>query len=198
MCRTLTYIVSKPGRNISKSVKTRSVPDRTRLHNGNQAMMQEINSDIGLAPRITPSHTTWPGLGSWHCNTLLPCEGFYRKLAENNIVFSFEMFHLASIVQHIITYLNSFTSMPGLDFFTRRREPEVHRRTSDLVDVSEVDGNSQENRASPQETLCPRDPDVYYNPRLDPQHYLDGPLSWNPSTRLRQMLARPGIVVRDA
>lgn len=36
---------------------------------------------------------------------------------------------------------------------------------------------------------------VYHNPRLDPKNYLDGPLSWNPSTRLRQMLARPGIVV---
>ncbi|KAN0132890.1 Pyruvate/Phosphoenolpyruvate kinase-like domain containing protein [Lactarius tabidus] len=36
---------------------------------------------------------------------------------------------------------------------------------------------------------------VYYNPRLDPQNYLDGPLSWNPATRLRQMLARPGIIV---
>ena len=36
---------------------------------------------------------------------------------------------------------------------------------------------------------------VYNNPRLDPKNYLDGPLSWNPATRLRQMLARPGIVV---
>lgn len=36
---------------------------------------------------------------------------------------------------------------------------------------------------------------VYYNPRLDPKNYLEGPLSSNPSTRLRQMLARPGIVV---
>ena len=36
---------------------------------------------------------------------------------------------------------------------------------------------------------------VYYNSRLDPKNYLDGPLSWNPATRLRQMLARPGIVV---
>jgi hypothetical protein len=35
----------------------------------------------------------------------------------------------------------------------------------------------------------------YYNPRLDPKHYMEGPLSSNPSTRLRQMLARPGIVV---
>lgn len=36
---------------------------------------------------------------------------------------------------------------------------------------------------------------VYYNPRLDPKLFLDGPLSVNPATRLRQMLARPGIVV---
>lgn len=37
--------------------------------------------------------------------------------------------------------------------------------------------------------------DVYYNPRLDPKNYLEGPLAPNPSTRLRQMLARPGIIV---
>ncbi|KAJ7350594.1 oxaloacetate acetylhydrolase [Mycena albidolilacea] len=35
----------------------------------------------------------------------------------------------------------------------------------------------------------------YYNARFEPRHYLDGPLSTNPATRLRQMLARPGIVV---
>ncbi|KAG6822885.1 hypothetical protein H0H87_002386, partial [Tephrocybe sp. NHM501043] len=35
----------------------------------------------------------------------------------------------------------------------------------------------------------------YYNARLDPANYLDGPLSSNPATRLRQMLARPGIVI---
>ncbi|KAF4563213.1 hypothetical protein EYR40_007079 [Pleurotus pulmonarius] len=38
-------------------------------------------------------------------------------------------------------------------------------------------------------------PSVYYNARLDPKNFLEGPLSDNPSTRLRQMLARPGIVV---
>jgi hypothetical protein len=36
---------------------------------------------------------------------------------------------------------------------------------------------------------------VYYNARLDPANYMDGPLSCHPATRLRQMLARPGIVV---
>ncbi|KAJ7270054.1 Phosphoenolpyruvate/pyruvate domain-containing protein [Mycena haematopus] len=35
---------------------------------------------------------------------------------------------------------------------------------------------------------------VYYNARLDPCNYVDGPLSCNPATRLRQMLARPGII----
>ncbi|KZT05334.1 phosphoenolpyruvate pyruvate domain-containing protein [Laetiporus sulphureus 93-53] len=36
---------------------------------------------------------------------------------------------------------------------------------------------------------------AYYNARLDPKNYLEGPLSSNPATRLRQMLARPGIVI---
>jgi hypothetical protein len=44
-------------------------------------------------------------------------------------------------------------------------------------------------------TPAPRDPTVYYNPRLDLKNFLEGPLSSNPATRLRQMLARPGIVV---
>ncbi|KAJ6497577.1 Pyruvate/Phosphoenolpyruvate kinase-like domain-containing protein [Mycena sanguinolenta] len=35
---------------------------------------------------------------------------------------------------------------------------------------------------------------VYYNARLDPSNYMDGPLSYNPATRLRQLLARPGII----
>lgn len=38
---------------------------------------------------------------------------------------------------------------------------------------------------------------VYYNARLDPKNFVEGPLSPNPATRLRQMLARPGIVVRS-
>lgn len=47
------------------------------------------------------------------------------------------------------------------------------------------------------EESTPRAPNVYYNARLDPQNFLEGPLSLNPATRLRQMLARPGIVVSD-
>jgi hypothetical protein len=36
----------------------------------------------------------------------------------------------------------------------------------------------------------------YNNPRLDPANFKDGPLSVNAATRLRQMLARPGVIVR--
>jgi hypothetical protein len=70
---------------------------------------------------------------------------------------------------------------PGLDY------------SSALVTVHEVLAT----RESVTTSLKQRSPssNVYYNPRLDPQNYLDGPLSWNPATRLRQMLARPGIVV---
>ncbi|KAL0953996.1 hypothetical protein HGRIS_005153 [Hohenbuehelia grisea] len=39
------------------------------------------------------------------------------------------------------------------------------------------------------------DADYYHNARLDPKNYLEGDLSPNAATRLRQMLARPGIVV---
>ncbi|EJD02425.1 oxaloacetate acetylhydrolase [Fomitiporia mediterranea MF3/22] len=51
--------------------------------------------------------------------------------------------------------------------------------------------------STPESPLSPviHAPGVYYNPRLDPKNFLDGPLSLNPATRLRQMLARPGIVV---
>jgi len=98
----------------------------------------------------------------------------------------------------IITYFHSLTSGHGS---SKRGESKTAkappRRPSVFVDV-DGDGESKNYAPSPQETLYPRDTDVYYNPRLDPQNYLDGPLSWNPSTRLRQMLARPGIVVREA
>ncbi|KAJ6612030.1 Pyruvate/Phosphoenolpyruvate kinase-like domain-containing protein [Mycena sp. CBHHK59/15] len=39
-----------------------------------------------------------------------------------------------------------------------------------------------------------RNPPPYYNPRFEPRNYMDGPLSTNPATLLRQMLARPGII----
>ncbi|KIK67449.1 hypothetical protein GYMLUDRAFT_37574 [Collybiopsis luxurians FD-317 M1] len=45
-----------------------------------------------------------------------------------------------------------------------------------------------------EQTPTPSD-GAYYNPRLAPKNFLEGPLSSNPATRLRQMLARPGIVV---
>jgi hypothetical protein len=48
----------------------------------------------------------------------------------------------------------------------------------------------------PLDSAGPSHRDVYYNRLLDPSNFLEGPLSFNPATRLRQMLARPGIVAR--
>jgi len=70
--------------------------------------------------------------------------------------------------------------MPGLDFFTNN---------NDVTALPEVA------TGSPVKTVDNMTDNVYYNPRLDPKNYLEGPLSHNAATRLRQMLARPGIVV---
>lgn len=85
--------------------------------------------------------------------------------------------------------------MTGLDLFTKRHEHKTSRLVSVFAD--EADGGGQDNKSSPQSTILdsPQDHDAYYNAHLDPKNYLDGPLSSNPATRLRQMLARPGIVV---
>ena len=69
--------------------------------------------------------------------------------------------------------------MPGIEFYSKTTEVAV---TSVSSFESEVDLSSG----------------VYYNARLDPKNYLEGPLSTNAATRLRQMLARPGIVVRPS
>lgn len=60
----------------------------------------------------------------------------------------------------------------------------VNAHTNNIADDS--DSEAESSSSSP----------VYYNARLDPKNFLEGPLSCNPATRLRQMLARPGIVVR--
>ncbi|KAI0321333.1 phosphoenolpyruvate pyruvate domain-containing protein [Amylostereum chailletii] len=69
---------------------------------------------------------------------------------------------------------------PGMDY---TRAPE------EIVFASPAPTNVAEPLASAPSST------VYYNPRLDPKNFLEGPLSLNPATRLRQMLARPGIVV---
>lgn len=68
--------------------------------------------------------------------------------------------------------------MPGLDYFSKAE-------TTTQAPVAPSTESSGSTTAS----------EVYYNARLDPKNYLEGPLSVHPATRLRQMLARPGIVV---
>ena len=86
--------------------------------------------------------------------------------------------------------------MPGLDLFNFDKETFVNNHTN---------GNSTDGTNTPEEAPVPAPQapltsalshNTYYNPRLDPKNFLEGPLSLNPATRLRQMLARPGIVVR--
>ena len=93
--------------------------------------------------------------------------------------------------------------MPGLELFSSINsavssltQPSTH--TPIREDAPQLPEPQQ---ATPMEVEAPSvprsldGPAPYYNPRLDPKNFLEGPLSWNPATRLRQMLARPGIVV---
>ncbi|KIM40337.1 hypothetical protein M413DRAFT_177411 [Hebeloma cylindrosporum] len=72
--------------------------------------------------------------------------------------------------------------MPGLDYFSNNAAAAASPAPAPAPESVATDAD------------VPRS-DVYYNARLDPKNYLEGPLSPYPSTRLRQMLARPGIVV---
>ena len=76
--------------------------------------------------------------------------------------------------------------MPGLELFG---SSESSAPATTVVEVPPAAAPSTE---APAET---NGHNVYYNPRLDPKNFLEGPLSTNAATRLRQMLARPGIVV---
>ncbi|KAF8229057.1 Phosphoenolpyruvate/pyruvate domain-containing protein [Tricholoma matsutake] len=68
---------------------------------------------------------------------------------------------------------------PALDYFTKSTTTGPHH----VADEHNL------------ESARPSHHDVYCNPHLDPANFLEGPLSTNPATRLRQMLARPGIIV---
>lgn len=79
---------------------------------------------------------------------------------------------------------------PGLDFFKSSDSSDVP-----VVQISadaEHEDISVSKPAAPEVT--PR-AGVYYNSRLDPKNFLEGELSFDAATRLRQMLARPGIVI---
>ncbi|KAA1470387.1 phosphoenolpyruvate pyruvate domain-containing protein [Dentipellis sp. KUC8613] len=84
---------------------------------------------------------------------------------------------------------------PGRDYYTTSEE--VPSPSVRYVEAVAPSLGQSENGSVPSEAAAPDAVPtlVYNNPRLDPKNYLEGPLSWNPATRLRQMLARPGIVV---
>ena len=81
--------------------------------------------------------------------------------------------------------------MPGFEFSREVEQPQP-------VQPEQIPSTHTPVVSTPSSPISVDAPrrDVYYNPRLDPKNYLEGPLSLNAATRLRQMLARPGIVVR--
>lgn len=89
--------------------------------------------------------------------------------------------------------------MPGLDYFLlpayngQSSSSNVQNALPVYTPDSLIDEEFADSLVS--HTIRPRD--IYYNARLDPKNFLEGPLSVNPATRLRQMLARPGIVVSN-
>ena len=78
--------------------------------------------------------------------------------------------------------------MPGLELFG---STEATTQPTTVVEVPAAEPATSPSEPSVEAPKA----GVYYNARLDPKNYLEGPLSLNPATRLRQMLARPGIVV---
>jgi hypothetical protein len=80
---------------------------------------------------------------------------------------------------------------PGLDFF-KSSDSSSDVPVVQISPDAEPEDISVSKSAAPE--AAPR-PGVYYNSRLDPKNFLEGELSVDAATRLRQMLARPGIVV---
>ena len=105
---------------------------------------------------------------------------------------------------YLSTIYSLFRKMPGLDLFSSTTpstastvvEVPVADAPAPVPEVEMKDSAPSTEVAAVPRSLAP--PAPYYNPRLDPKNFLEGPLSWNPATRLRQMLARPGIVVRGS
>ncbi|KAG1746352.1 phosphoenolpyruvate pyruvate domain-containing protein [Suillus lakei] len=79
---------------------------------------------------------------------------------------------------------------PGLDFFKSSESSDTP-----VVQISaDAEPEVNDTYKSPAPQVAPK-PGVYYNARLDPKNFLEGELSLDAATRLRQMLARPGIVI---
>jgi hypothetical protein len=106
---------------------------------------------------------------------------------------------LLRLVSHLLsqpTFLctNSFTNhtmSPALDYFTKSQATSATAEAAS----SPAPTPAPQVLDGPTTVLSVEGGEVYYNARLDPKNYLDGPLSDVAATRLRQMLARPGIVV---
>ena len=135
----------------------------------------------------TPHHPTHP-----------PHNHNHRHLASGHRL-------LATIPLSIAYLFRRIINMPGLDLFGSST-PSTANTVVEVVPSAESTSApvpiqvDEPEKATETAVSVPRGlaggPAPYYNARLDPKNFLEGPLSLNPATRLRQMLARPGIVVR--
>jgi 2-methylisocitrate lyase-like PEP mutase family enzyme len=113
-----------------------------------------------------------------------------------------------------LSHLNHLNHPPKKMPFTLNRIIPTRRDSSGSIKENKrrsISGKSNKTPSSPTSPLAaspastperhsaegsfPEVPNTYSNERLNPKNFLEGPLSTNPATRLRQMLARPGIVV---
>jgi hypothetical protein len=90
--------------------------------------------------------------------------------------------------------------MPGFDLYKNEQTApaptvvELPPQATPAPEPAQIAVNGTES-ASDGIPAAPAQSEWYYNARLDPKNFLEGELSHNPATRLRQLLARPGIVV---
>lgn len=77
-------------------------------------------------------------------------------------------------------------------FFGKKLPP-----TQDSAPVADLTESSDTSPSASRKASVEAAEKPYYNARLDPTNYLEGPLSTNAATRLRQLLARPGIIVNN-
>ncbi|KAF8633332.1 hypothetical protein AX17_004504 [Amanita inopinata Kibby_2008] len=96
--------------------------------------------------------------------------------------------NLAPVPQYI-----SWTPCPYTVCYSLQHKMSPARNYS--INVNDHAYETQDNGLEGNGVTCQNQPSIYYNPRLDPANFTEGALSDNPATRLRQLLARPGIVV---
>ncbi|KAF5393525.1 hypothetical protein D9757_000575 [Collybiopsis confluens] len=124
----------------------------------------------------------------------------YKRVDPKGLVLQPSGFFFTLGLRHLLTSTlkSLFAMAPALDYHTAvERATSANSTAAASEVVVDITVAEVENVPAPISIPAPAPSHnaSYYNARLDPKNFLEGPLSSNPATRLRQMLARPGIVV---